>query len=72
MMDAKKKAYDLVNSYMRVKIYRDGESFYMTYYSARMCAIKAVDEVLLVLQSQVGSTHIAVYDFWEQVRKELN
>jgi len=71
-MDAKQKASELINSYMRVKIYTNNESVYMTYYSARMCAIKAVDEILLVLQSPVGVSHIAVYEFWEQVRKELN
>ena len=72
MMTPKQKASDLINSYMRVKIYLDGESFYMTYYSARMCAIKAVEEILVVLQSPVGLGHIDVEEFWGQVRKELN
>lgn len=70
-MTPKQKAIELIESYMRVKVYRSEESFYMTWYSARECARIAVDQILIVLQNPSGVSHITTYEFWKQVMEEL-
>jgi len=40
--------------------------------NAARCAIIAVREILTVLQSPTGVSHIAVYEFWKEVKNELH
>jgi len=40
--------------------------------NAARCAIIAVREILTVLQSPTGVSHIAVYEFWDEVKNELH
>jgi len=86
-MAAKEKAKELRNKYTRIKVYitaldSDGERIgaigYMSYESAKQCAIIAVDEIIKAIPYYVamegyGSAKFNNPDiaFWQEVKTEL-
>ena len=82
MSSPKEKAKELVNKYLNKAIHfpyidtQDGRCIatgYMTFVSAKQCALIAVDEILaLNLQySDIEYGGINSYEFWEQVKTEI-
>jgi len=79
-MNPKEKAAELIEKYLNTIIHfpyidtEDGNCIgtgYMTYNSAKDCAIIAVDEILEAIDWHDHETPNKEIDFWQEVKKEL-
>jgi hypothetical protein len=73
-MEAKEKAKELVNNYRVILMQTDtdaGQEILCTSI-AKQCALIAVDEILKELESIDDGQTVIPYNYWQQVKTEIN
>jgi hypothetical protein len=67
-MTPKEKALELVNEYLENIEDRTG-TFLLSNYSAKQCALIAVNEIIKNEQKYYGNREVT---YWEEVKQEIN